>query len=144
MKHVTPPAGEPLVDDPLRPTECVADALKTLARLRREAAAEVERLLTFLDETDGDPDLEDEHDGREPDVNGEPILGSFDRIMNQAKSWRQSSLFAGTDSEQDDCDREDDDPAEVGEVSGIGDYDGLNEQMSMWVFPSGFTIKGVL
>jgi hypothetical protein len=131
MKHVPPPIGEPLSDESLAVTEQQAEALRALARLRREAAAEVERLLAFLDETDGDPDLEDEHDGREPDVDGEPDLGSFDRTIDQEKSWRQSKsgLLAGIDYELDDCDREDDDPAEVSDVSGIGDQDGLLEQV---------------
>ena len=164
MKHVPPPAGEPLVDVPLPPPEQHAKVLKALARLRKEAADEVEKLLAFLDETDGDADLEpslgapesryfdgrraliwargsddleatqhdddenghddepwlgwtptgchgnddreEEHDGSEPGIDDEPALGSFDRMMNQEKSWRQSSLVAGCDSEVDDCDLE--------------------------------------
>lgn len=31
----------------------------------------------------------DEHDGSEPDAEGEPDLGSFDRMTDQRKSWRQ-------------------------------------------------------
>jgi hypothetical protein len=186
MKHVPPPAGASPVDVPAPPAEQHADAIKALARLRREAAAEVERLLTFLDELDGDADLEsteldddeegfdaepslgssndhhgsgalyanvepnlrgldleDQHDGAEPDVDGEPLLGSFDAMVNQDKAWRQHRL-ATSDGELDDCDREDDDPAELGEVSGIGDHDGLNEQLSMCIFPSGLAVKGVL
>jgi hypothetical protein len=34
-------------------------------------------------------DIEDEHDGTEPDVCGEPHLGSFDRMLDQEKSWQQ-------------------------------------------------------
>jgi hypothetical protein len=33
------------------------------------------------------------------------------------------------DNEQDDCDNEESDPAELSEVSGIGDQDGLDEQV---------------
>ena len=32
-------------------------------------------------------DLEDEHDGAEPDECGEPSLGSLDRVTNQEQSW---------------------------------------------------------
>ncbi|MEA2949672.1 MAG: hypothetical protein QOI40_5002, partial [Alphaproteobacteria bacterium] len=35
-------------------------------------------------------DLEGEHDGAEPDEDGEPSLGSFDRMADQEKSWSQS------------------------------------------------------
>jgi hypothetical protein len=37
--------------------------------------------------------------------------------------------FPAVDGEQDDCDREDEDPAEESEVSGIGDHNGLLEQI---------------
>jgi hypothetical protein len=45
----------------------------------------------------------------------EPSLGSFDRITDQDKAWRQQSLWAfpAIDGEQDDADREDDDPNEA-------------------------------
>lgn len=33
-------------------------------------------------------DLEDEHDGREPEDDSEPSLGSFDRMMDQTKSMQ--------------------------------------------------------
>ncbi|MFK4382911.1 hypothetical protein [Bradyrhizobium sp. USDA 223] len=56
----------------------------------------------------------------------EPSLGSFDRLVDQEHAWR-GGYFA--DLEQDDCDREDDDPAEASEASGIGDYEGLLEQV---------------
>jgi len=41
-----------------------------------------------------DNDAEDEHDGREPDDDREPALGSFDRMMNQAESWRGAEILA--------------------------------------------------
>ena len=41
------------------------EALAALARLRAEAVAEIERLMQFLDERDGDPDLEP-NDGGAP------------------------------------------------------------------------------
>lgn len=44
-----------------------------------------------------DDDREGQHDGREPDVDdelsgdeNEPLLGSFDRLINQDHSWRQT------------------------------------------------------
>jgi len=36
-------------------------------------------------------DLEDEHDGAEPDECGEPSLGSLDRVMNQEQSWHRDN-----------------------------------------------------
>jgi hypothetical protein len=56
-------------------------------------------------------DAEEEHDGREPDDDAEPSLGSFDRLTNQTRAWRQSwSNFPGQDYEVDDADREADEP----------------------------------
>ena len=78
-------------------------------------------------------DLEDEHDGAEPDVDDEPSLGSFDRMANQEKAWRQS-LDAGfyPDAEADDADKEDDGTAEDAEPSGIADEDGLRSRSRLW------------
>lgn len=51
----------------------------------------------------GTKDLEDEHDGAEPPEDDEPSLG-----------WTTSGVLGDlNDREQDDCDREDDDPAEA-------------------------------
>ncbi|MBT1516457.1 hypothetical protein KIP88_39155 [Bradyrhizobium sp. SRL28] len=52
-------------------------------------------------------------------------------MIDQSKSWRQISAwpYPPIDGEQDDCDRQDDDPAEESGVSGIGDHDGLLEQV---------------
>jgi hypothetical protein len=52
----------------------------------------------------GRADLEDEHDGAEPDDDGEPSLGSFDRVVNQEHSWTTKSAgwFVGNDLEQDE------------------------------------------
>jgi hypothetical protein len=38
-------------------------------------------------------DIEDEHDSAEPDVCGEPDLGSFDRMLDQEKSWQQRPVW---------------------------------------------------
>jgi hypothetical protein len=72
-------------------------------------------LIDMLDQLDSDPDLED--DEREIPEDSEPSLGSFDRMTNQEKSYRQRFGFGAdyeADAELDDCDREDDDPAEEG------------------------------
>jgi hypothetical protein len=64
-------------------------------------------------------------------VGFEPSLGSFDRMTDQSKAWRQQSgeLCYSADAEQDDADNEDSDPAEESEASGIADQDGLDEQV---------------
>ncbi|MCF2523900.1 hypothetical protein [Bradyrhizobium sp. G127] len=59
-------------------------ALKTIARLRRQARDEIDRLIRFLDESDLDPDLEDTGDD-------EPSIG----------------FCYEADLELDDCDAED-------------------------------------
>lgn len=84
--------------------------------LRRHAADEIERLISFLDDLDGDPDLEPYLaqngaclgvDDRESDAD-EDVVGS----------WHHA-----TDDDEDGGDREAD-PAELG----IGDLEGLGEQ----------------
>ncbi|WP_438277676.1 hypothetical protein [Nitrobacter sp.] len=85
-----------------------------------------------------------EHDGSEPDVDGEPILGAFDSVVNQERSW----VTARQADELDDCDLEDtgDDEPSIGgddreddfaERSGIGDVEGLLEQTE---FGRGFAV----
>jgi hypothetical protein len=85
----------------------------------------------------------DEHDGAEPDVDDEPSLGSFNRMVNQERSYRQRQgrSFFYDDAEHDPADsREGDDEREgdPAEQSGIGDNDGLDEQTretsSLWHF----------
>lgn len=100
------------------------------ARLDRRVAPQarelIEDLIHFLDTLDPDPDLEPslaiyssyrEADADECEVSedAEPSLGSFDRMTDQTKSWRQAGLWVvpSVDAEQDDCDREDDDPDEA-------------------------------
>ena len=55
-------------------------ALAKLIRLRQEAADEIERLLAFLDDTDGEVDLEEhcEDEGAQCDDEGEPDSGIAD------------------------------------------------------------------
>jgi hypothetical protein len=76
-------------------------------------------------------DAEDEHDGREPDVDDEPSLGSFDRMTDQTKSWFQSAraMWFWVDAEDDPAEREGEDEREQDPAEdGIGDLDGLAEQ----------------
>lgn len=107
-------------------------ALRRLRRLRKKAAAEIDRLIAFLDQSDEyvmtelEETSEDEgaqcedegaeHDGREPDVDSEPSLGSIDPSM-----WGgdQTRWAAGGRRDLEE------DPTE----SGIGDHDGLLEQV---------------
>src|ERR1700730_19051750 len=66
-------------------------------------------------------DLEDEHDGAEPSENDEPSLGSFDGLMMDQEVYYLVSgagMGVSTDAELDDAD-----------LSGIGDQDGLDEQV---------------
>ncbi|UQD69566.1 hypothetical protein JEY40_26560 [Bradyrhizobium japonicum] len=107
-------------------------ALQTLARLRKEAAAEIERLMSFLDASDpyvtteleevcedegaqcegggGEEGCEDEGADRSGD---EPSLGSLDHNHSQER-WAAGGR---RDLELD------------GAESGIGDLDGLLEQV---------------
>jgi hypothetical protein len=136
------------------PTDITPEnVFQAIGRLRKEARDEIDRLIQFLDEsenhmelepedeaddaetesslgsldhmtdqtrwTEGAPDdAEDEHDGGEPDEEGEPSLGSFDGLVDQEHSWVADCVnFAGPDAELDDAE------------SGIGDQDGLDEQV---------------
>jgi hypothetical protein len=78
-------------------------------------------------------ELEDSIDDNphDDDTDAEPSLGSFDRMADQSKAWRQQAgeLCYSADAEQDDADNEDSDPADESEASGIGDQDGLDEQV---------------
>jgi hypothetical protein len=60
-------------------------------------------------------DLEDEHDGAEPDEDGEPSLGAFEGHDDQGVAWNCNTY--SPDNELD------------GAESGIGDHDGLDEQV---------------
>jgi hypothetical protein len=109
-----------------------AKSLTRLARLRKKARAEIERLIAFLDQSDEYvmTELEDacedegsqcedegaEHDGREPDVDSEPSLGSIDPSMCGGDQTRWAT-GGRRDLELDHSE------------SGIGDHDGLLEQV---------------
>jgi hypothetical protein len=70
-------------------------------------------------------DREDEHDGGEPDDDGEPLLGAT-LAFNQDDAWRMPDRVEGTayEPEADPLDDGEYDPSE----SGIGDSDGVLEQ----------------
>ncbi|WP_198961037.1 hypothetical protein [Bradyrhizobium sp. UFLA03-84] len=88
--------------------------LQTLARLRKEASAEIERLIAFLDASDEYVMTERELDDCEREdcfEDDEPDLGSLERIAQV--HW----AAGGTDDLEEDND------------SGIGDWDGLHEQV---------------
>lgn len=87
-------------------------SILSLRRLRKEASAEIHRLIAFLDASDPyvQTELEEENE-REEVGDDEPSLGSFDRMVDQTKSYRLGSF--DVDAEQDDCDREDADPDEA-------------------------------
>jgi hypothetical protein len=111
-------AGELYFKTPITPEE----VFQAIGRLRKEARDEIDRLIGFLDDTDDH--MEREPDDDEPEADIEPSLGSFDRMADQRKSWLQRGEHCGVnDLEQDDADNEE------SEASGIGDQDGLDEQV---------------
>jgi hypothetical protein len=122
-------AGELYVKTPVTPEEI----FQAIGRLRKEARDEIDRLIRFLDETDnhmerepddegdGDSELEQD-DPSEDDSLSEPSLGAFEGHDDQRVSWK-----AGTRSDREL------DAAE----SGIGDGDGLLEQIGRQDWQSG-------
>lgn len=104
-----------------------AETRSSTVKACRQLAAELINFLDGLEDTDQDAAIDDGPCDGEGD--SEPSLGSFDRMVNQDKSWRTGLVEpVETDAEQDDSDKEDDDPAEESEPSGIADYEGLLEQ----------------
>ena len=110
------------------PTDVTPEQIfQEIGKLRKEARDEIDRLIGFLDKTDSYMfrELEDSIDDNPHDDIGEaePDLGSFDRMVDQSKAWSQSSEHCFSENaEQDDCDAEESD-------TGIGDQDGLDEQV---------------
>jgi hypothetical protein len=98
-----------------RPGRCFARGSIHCCRATRQGSQRRDRrLIQFLDKTDNYLSRELEDDGdREAVGDDEPSLGSFDRMMNQEKSYRQTFGEADIDGEQHDADREDDDPDEA-------------------------------
>jgi hypothetical protein len=66
-------------------------SIQSLVRLRRDARDEISRLIEFLDASDEYvmTELEDEAE-LEEGGDSEPSLGSFDRMVNQERSYAQS------------------------------------------------------
>lgn len=75
---------------------------RALARLRKEAEVEIERLIEFLDKVAPDPDLED--DEAEVDEDIEPSLGWAHNRVNQI-----GQCFGTDDCEDEHDGREPDD-----------------------------------
>jgi hypothetical protein len=141
MKHVTTLTGEPLesLSPALAKQEAERiEALQRLRRLRKEAAAEIERLLEFMDASDIDPDLEETADDEpslgwpatghcggvddleaepEHDEDGDPAEPSLGSVGDAHFDQTQWASGGRRDLEQD------------GAESGIGDQDGMDEQL---------------
>lgn len=103
----------------------VRAALKAIAGIRREASAEIDRLIALLDRISPDSDLEENGDNDADDSADEPSLGSIDNFIDQTK-WA-----AGGFNTTHDVDRE-------------GEHDGrepdVDEELSMgWVNEGGQT-----
>jgi hypothetical protein len=134
------PAPEKPQDSIYLPTDTTPEQLfQAIGKLRKDARDEIDRLIRFLDDTDNHMEREPDDEGDDSEL--EPSLGSFDRMADQSKAWRQTAgeLCFSIDAEQDDADNEDCDPAEESEASGIADLDGLLEQIGSpdWQGPRG-------
>jgi hypothetical protein len=81
-----------------------ADYLATLRKIRKEAADEIERLISLLDRIEVDPDLEPDVDA-EPDEDGEPSLGSINPNFG-IQSQAQWSAGCSDDTEDEHDGRE--------------------------------------
>jgi hypothetical protein len=105
------------------------EAFQAIGRLRKEARDEIDRLIRFLDKTDDyvsrelEDSIDDNPHDEETDDNGEdnedadpaePSLGSVGDVHFDQERWAAGSR---QDFEQDDAE------------SGIGDHDGLDEQV---------------
>ena len=73
-----------------------SDPAAVLRAVRAEAAAEIHRLIAFLDATEDDADLE-------------PSIGAADRIVDQRQTWQ---LGSNHDDELDLADLEPEDDVE--------------------------------
>jgi hypothetical protein len=152
----TPPTNTPVTNQPsptpgslYLATDVTPEQLfRAIGRLRKEARDEIDRLVRFLDDTENHMALEPEDEADDSEL--EPSLGFFDRVVDQSKAWQQRGEFcSGDDAEQDEADAE---PSlgSVGNMhfnqetwaarkpndrelddaeSGIGDQDGLDEQV---------------
>jgi len=114
------PGAEKPQDSLYLPTDITPEQLfRAIGKPCKDARDEIDRLIRFLDETDNHMELEPcDEDGEGEDA--EPSLGSFDRMIDQSKSWRKcerdTDIYGwsdGVDLEQDDADYEDADPNEA-------------------------------
>jgi hypothetical protein len=154
----TPPANTPVSGQPLPepaslylPTDVTPEEVfQAIGRLRKEARDEIDRLVRFLDDTENHMELEPEDEADDSEM--EASLGSFDHMVDQSKAWQQRGEFcSGDDVEQDGADGEPslgsvgdmhfnqenwaagepNDRELDGAESGIGDEDGLDEQVPL-------------
>jgi hypothetical protein len=102
----TAEANESPADALYLPTDVTPEEIfQAIGRLRKEARDAIDELIRFLDKTDDyvSRELEDDAGSNpEEDSDAEPSLGSFDGLVNQAKSW----AVGGDDAELDGCDDE--------------------------------------
>ena len=114
------------------PTDVTPEQIfQEIGKLRKEARDEIDRLIGFLDKTDSymfrelEDSIDDNPHDEETDDNGEdnefddpaePSLGAFEGHDDQNVAWKAGR--GSTDVELDDA-----------EQSGIGDQDGLDEQV---------------
>ena len=102
--------------------------------MRQELSDIIERALVALDALDGDtdrePDEEYEHDGGEPDSDGEPSLGAPEAVIGDI-TWRGADgltqFYRMTGSQVGWAAGASDD-GEVGDDNGVADDGGLREQ----------------
>src|SRR5260370_753544 len=96
-RATAPPATpEPAIyyKTPVTPEE----AFQAIGRLRKEARDEIDKLIRFLDETDNHMEREPDDEADESEL--EQSLGSFDRMADQSKAWRQRGEFCSGDHAQ--------------------------------------------
>jgi hypothetical protein len=149
--HSTPPINTSKTDDPQSRTKPPAepqDALylptdispeevfQAIGRLRKEARDEIDRLIRFLDKTDNhmerEPDGDEDEQSDEPEegADAEDSLGSLERYASsygpdgRNETGSQTNWAGGRGDDLED----EHDGAEPDE-SGIGDQDGLDEQV---------------
>jgi hypothetical protein len=101
------------------------------ASCARDARDEIDRLIRFLDETDNHMELEPEAEGDdcelEDGANEEPSLGSHEVREAGPVSYFARAVYAAGEMILD-CEGDEHDGREPGD-SGIGDHDGLLEQV---------------
>jgi hypothetical protein len=119
------------------------EVFQAIGKLRREAQAEVDRLIAFLDATDGDADLEPDNDA-EPEGDEEPSLG-WTTVPNQAARSFHGPLSAEPDLEDEhdggEPDHEGEDSGSLdAEIDQVGWARGGDSELE----PSlGWTVDGV-